>query len=67
MLWPLYPQGKNSWYPMLRRLGGLQKWSKHVGEEKYICPSWESNPSCPTMELTQLKDNLAMYFLTPYQ
>jgi hypothetical protein len=30
----LYPQGKNSQYPLDRRLGELQNWSGHGGEEK---------------------------------
>jgi hypothetical protein len=33
MPWPLYPQGKNPWYPMNMRLGGLQSWSGHGGEK----------------------------------
>jgi hypothetical protein len=32
--WPLYPQGKSSWYPLDRRLGGPQCCSGHGGEEK---------------------------------
>jgi len=34
MPWPLYPQGKGPWYPLDRRLGGLQSWSGQSGEEK---------------------------------
>jgi hypothetical protein len=30
----LYPQGKNPWYPLNRRLGGPQSRSGHGGEEK---------------------------------
>jgi hypothetical protein len=33
-LWPLYPQGKNPWYPLDRRLGGPQSHSGHCGEDK---------------------------------
>jgi hypothetical protein len=31
---PLYPQGKSPWYPLDRRLGGLQSRSGRGGEEK---------------------------------
>jgi hypothetical protein len=31
---PLYPQGKSSWYPLDRRLGGSQSRSGRDGEEK---------------------------------
>jgi hypothetical protein len=31
---PLYPQGKSSWYPVDRRLGGPQSRSGRGGEEK---------------------------------
>jgi hypothetical protein len=31
---PLYPQGKSAWYPLVRRLGGLQKRAGHGDEEK---------------------------------
>jgi hypothetical protein len=31
---PLYPQSKSSWYPLYRRLGGLQSRSGRGGEEK---------------------------------
>jgi hypothetical protein len=31
---PLYPQGKNPWYPLDRRLSGPQSWSGYRGEEK---------------------------------
>jgi hypothetical protein len=31
---PLYPQGKSSWYPLDRRLGGPQSRSGRGGEEK---------------------------------
>jgi hypothetical protein len=35
---PLYPQGKNLWQPLDRRLNGLQSWSGHGGEEKISQP-----------------------------
>jgi hypothetical protein len=38
MPWPLYPQGKNPWYPLHRRLGGSQSWSGCGGEEKNSQP-----------------------------
>ncbi|PNF21500.1 hypothetical protein B7P43_G13518 [Cryptotermes secundus] len=28
---PLYPQGKNPWYPLERRFGGLRSWSECCG------------------------------------
>jgi hypothetical protein len=38
MTQPLYPQGKHPSYPLGRRLGGLQSWSGHGGEEKNSQP-----------------------------
>jgi hypothetical protein len=35
---PLYPQGKSLWYPLDRRLDGLQSRSGHGGEEKNSHP-----------------------------
>jgi hypothetical protein len=35
---PLYPQGKNPWYPLDRRLGGPQSRSGLDGEEKNSQP-----------------------------
>jgi hypothetical protein len=35
---PLYPQGKSPWYPLDRRLGGLQSRSGRSGEEKNSQP-----------------------------
>jgi len=32
--WSLYHQGKSTWYPLHRRLGGYQRRSGHSGEEK---------------------------------
>jgi len=34
----LYPQGKNPWYPLDRRLGGLQSWYERGDEEKNSQP-----------------------------
>lgn len=46
-LWPLYPWGKIFWYPLGRRLDGLQSQSVHCGEENNLFPSCrESNFSC---------------------
>jgi len=39
MLWPLYPGGKNLWYPLHRRLGGPQLRNGRGGIEKKI-PTW---------------------------
>jgi hypothetical protein len=36
--WLLYPQGKNPWYPLDRKLGGPQSCSGHGGEEKNSQP-----------------------------
>jgi hypothetical protein len=36
---PLYPQGKSSWYPLDRRLVGIQSHSGHGGEEKNSQPT----------------------------
>jgi hypothetical protein len=35
---PLRPQGKSFWYPLDRRLGGLQNRSGHSGEQKNSQP-----------------------------
>jgi len=35
---PLYPWGKNTWYPQDRRLGGPQSRSVHGDEEKNSQP-----------------------------
>jgi hypothetical protein len=35
---PLYPQGKIPCYPLDKRLGALQSWSGHSGEEKNSQP-----------------------------
>jgi len=43
---PLYSQGKSSWYPLDRRLGGPQSQSGSSGKEKkkaLPCPCQESN------------------------
>jgi hypothetical protein len=45
---PLYPQGKNSWYPLDRMLGEPQSPSLRGGEEKNSQPPpRESNPRTP--------------------
>jgi len=36
--WPPYPQGKNPWYPLDRRLGESHSWSGRGGEEKNSQP-----------------------------
>jgi hypothetical protein len=36
--WPLYLQGKSSWYLLERRLSGFQSRSGHGGEEKNSQP-----------------------------
>jgi hypothetical protein len=40
------PQGKSSWYPLDRRLGGPQSQPGRGGEEKnsHLSPSRDSNP-----------------------
>jgi hypothetical protein len=38
MPWPLYPQVKNPWYPLDRRLGWPQIWAGCSGEEKNSQP-----------------------------
>jgi hypothetical protein len=42
---PLYPQGKNPWYPLNRRLGGPQSRSGRGGEEKNSQPLPGLEPS----------------------
>jgi hypothetical protein len=46
---PLYPQGKNPWYPLDRILGGPQSRSGRGGEEKNSSPRRESNPRTPSV------------------
>jgi len=42
---PLYPQGMSTWYPLDRRLGGLQNQSGSGGEEKkFSAPTGNQNP-----------------------
>jgi hypothetical protein len=41
---PLYLQGKNPWYPLDRRLVGLQSFCGHGGEEKNSQPSPKIEP-----------------------
>jgi hypothetical protein len=35
---PLYPQGKNPWYPLDMRLGGIKSRSGHGGKENISQP-----------------------------
>jgi hypothetical protein len=58
--WPLYPQGKSSWYPFYRRLGGPQSRSGRGGEEKNSqplsgleLPIIQPVPQCYATELIQ--------------
>jgi hypothetical protein len=39
----LYPQGKNPWYPMARRLGGPQAGLDMVVKRKISSPFWDLN------------------------
>jgi len=41
---PLYPWGKRPQYPLERRLGELQRWSGHGGEEKTSLPLSQIKP-----------------------
>jgi hypothetical protein len=70
MSWPLYPQGKSPWYPLDRRLGGLQSWSGHSGEEKNSQPLPRLKPpiiqavgQCYTTELSWLMCHLCITVL----
>jgi hypothetical protein len=48
------PQGKNTWYPLNRRLGGSQSHFGRGGEEKnFQPPCRESNPRTPTIIMVQ--------------
>jgi hypothetical protein len=44
MPWLFYPQGKSSWYPFDRRLGGPQSHSAHGGDEKNSQPPLRIKP-----------------------
>jgi hypothetical protein len=50
---PLYRRGKSPWYPMKRRLSGLQSRSWRGGEEKrsHYRPRWEFNSGRPARSL----------------
>jgi hypothetical protein len=41
----LYPQGKSSWFPLVRKLGGPQSWSGRRGEEKILDPTETRTPT----------------------
>jgi len=51
---PIYPQSKNPWYPMDRRLAGPQGQSGHGGKEKNFSPWQESNPGHPAHSLVTI-------------
>jgi len=42
--WPLYPQGRSSWYSLDRKLGGPQSQPGCCGEEKESQPLPELEP-----------------------
>jgi hypothetical protein len=46
MPWLLYPQGRSPWYPLDRRLGGLQSQSGH-NEGKIPSLHWDSCSNHP--------------------
>jgi len=57
----LYPKGKSTWHPLVRRLGGPQNWFGHDGEEKNSQPLLGLEPliiqtvaQCCTTELSLL-------------
>jgi hypothetical protein len=57
----LYSQGTRTWYPVDRRLGGLQSWVRYYGENKKFLPlpgieRWLSSPQSVTIvtELSRL-------------
>jgi hypothetical protein len=47
---PLYPQGKNLWYPLDRRLGGPRAVLDAVVKRKIPSPRRESNPRTPIVQ-----------------
>jgi hypothetical protein len=57
----VYPQGRNPWYPLDRRLGGHQSWSGCSSEEKNFQPLLGLEPTiiqpvaqCYTTELNDV-------------
>jgi hypothetical protein len=65
---PFYPQGKNPWYPLDRRLGGFQNGSGRDGEEKntQLLPGLEPQIIKPetqryTTDLTWLPINILKF------
>jgi len=57
----LYPRGKSSRYPLVRRLGGTQSRSGHSGgveKRSYHCPYQEFNPGHPTCSLVTILTEL---------
>jgi hypothetical protein len=74
---PLYPQGKNSRYPLYSRLSGSQSRSGRGGEEKNSYPLPELEPpiiqpvaQCYTTELSWLRNwcnvHWTLYVKSPY-
>jgi hypothetical protein len=66
MIWLLYPQGTNSWYPLDRRLGGPQSRSGRGGDEKnsMSCQDSNSRSSSPyhsAISLTRIKSKLFIF------
>jgi len=45
--WLFYPQKKSHWYPLDRRLGGLQSKSRHSREEEKFQPWLGIGPPNP--------------------
>jgi hypothetical protein len=55
---PLYPQGKNSWYPLDRSLGGSRAVLDAVVKKKILSPLRESNPRTPIVQPVAQKNSL---------
>jgi hypothetical protein len=62
----LYPQGKNPWYPLDRRLGGPQSRSGRGGEEKNSQPLPELEPSIIQAVAQRYTAELSRLLISPY-
>jgi hypothetical protein len=60
MLRPLYPQRKNPWYPLNRRLGGPQNRSGRGGEEKNSQPLPGLEPPIIYTTVYQVRDLISI-------
>jgi hypothetical protein len=63
---PIYSQGKSPWYPLDRRLSGLQSRCGRGGEDKNSQPRRESNPITPIVQLIAQNNTAFRHFAFPH-